>query len=722
MNPPPSDPNLPTPKLRLAELPPTAELDAWRARAGGDWRWKQDIDATAPPLFTRKDIESLPHLGRPFPVQSGMWQARERIACASTQLAAEQAQAAVAGGIEQLELRLDTCFFEVGPDEAGLCGIPIGTAEDLTVALAPVDIAQTALCLDGDALLGLALLLDHGRRTGTPTDVLHGELGFDPIEGLDQFGDPALTRPRWNQAETLVVWCTANAPRLRALALHSRWLHEAGASDALELASLIAGATETVRQLGDRGQSFDTVAANLVFRVSVSTDLLGQVAKLRALRLLWAKVAAAFSPAGEPLPAATVVAYSSDRARARRFDLHTNLLRGTLEAVAATLGCCDGLCLTPLDPHPDYQDDGARLLARHQHALLRDEGFFGQVTDPTAGSFAIEWLTDDVARRGWALVQEIERRGGMTAAMCDGFVIERLHRDASARLTRMRTRERVRVGVSRYVDPTLERERHLLHDRSPVVQRMEDRMAARGTDGARDLALDKLREAIEAHSAEVVPAATQAAAVGCSAFEIADALSANEAGQHAEDDSPDREIVPTPEPDDVAHDPLTTDAVSFEDLRAMLVEDGLPPRALVAMAGTDRTARERSGFAADLLRAGGFDVQTEEVTPDDLTQLVAELEPEILVLCTDRDPDAGLCAELTGGPVLVVACPPVEALRAQVDAFLFEGADALLRLDYLARLVELARLGENPGDELEQSLRETIATMRSYLEREETPA
>ena len=559
---------------------------------------------------------------------------------------------------------------------------------------------------------GLALLLDHARRAGVDQAKLRGELGLDPVDGLDRFEHPAAAQPHWDEAAAVVGWCASNTPRLRALAIQSRWLHEAGAATALEIAYLIAGATEAIRQLGDRGQPFDVVAANLAFRVPVSTELLGQVAKLRALRLLWAKVAAAYLPDGAPLPAVPVVAYSSERSRARRFDLHTNLLRGTLEAVAAAIGGADSLCLTPFDPHPDYQDDDAQLLARHQHAMLREEGLFGHVADPAGGSHAVEWLTDDLARRAWEVVREIERRGGLTAAMCDGSMNSLVLDDTSERLVELRTRARTHVGISRYVDPELEGKRRLIHDRSAAVEAMEARLAHHDDDPVRTKALERLRGAAEGAPAELVPAAARAAEAGATAFEISEAV--HSLGSDHEDAAPD---APRETPEEPA--PFLVDVTSFEDLRATVEEDGLPPAALVVSVADGRTARRRSSFAQDLLRAGGFRVTAAERAPDELESLLRDARPDVLVLCPEGDLAPDLCAASPGQPVVVGACPPSDAAGAEVDVLLFDGADVLLRLDYIAKLVELARLGDDPGEDLEQPLREALEVMRDHMSRGE---
>ena len=726
-------------RLRLSGEFATPSLEAWREQVDGgrvpyeSMLWQPDDGVSAPPLFTAADLEDLPHLGLlpPRPA-GGRWRVRERIAAASPELAAEQARRAVAGGAAELELRLDTCFFEIGPDEAGLCGIPVAGPDELATALAPVDLANTALCLDGDAVLGLALLLVHAKRQGIDPGVLHGELGLDPIEGLDTLDGPVPGAARFGEAAALLSWCAENAPGLRPLSLHSRRCHEAGASAALELACLLTGAIETVRQLAARGHDFAAVAAGLSLRVPVSTATLAEVAKLRALRLLWAKVAAAFTPSGEPLPAVPITAYSSERGRARRFDLRTNLLRGTLEAVAATLGGCDALCLEPYDPHPDYQNDEARLLARHQHALLRDEAFFDRVDDPTAGSYAMERLTHDTASRAWEILQEIETVGGLLAALREGLIMRRLLRSGAARLSRLRRRQQVRVGLNRYVDPELEGERHRVVDRAALVAKTEQRVAtSAGEDGAGEHALTALREAFEARPADLVPAAVAAVEAGCTAFDLAEALedlAATEVGDEPSEFTPSAEFGNI-ELEDVDPDLLVTDATDFEDLRAMLREAGTPPRALVLAVGANRTARQRADFAADLLRAGGFELARAEIADDPaaVADAAGQHDPELVVLCSDDERQGELCGALSGTPpsprpVLAMAGRPREELQPHVDVFVYEGADLLLRLDYLAKLVELQRLERDKTNdqaaELRESLESTVATLRACIERE----
>ena len=113
---------------------------------------------------------------------------------------------------------------------------------------------------------------------------------------------------------------------------------------------------------------------------------------------------------------------------------------------------------------------------------------------------------------------------------------------------------------------------------------------------------------------------------------------------------------------------------------------------------------------------------THETYLYDNFELITDADPEVVALCAEGDPDPELCARVTGGPVLIVPAPPTDALAPHADAFVFEGADVLLRLDYIAKLVELARLGGAPDEEFEESLREALDTMRDYIAREEGSA
>ncbi len=727
--------------LRLDEFPPPTR-EEWRASVDADRRsppyddllWHTDDGIDVPPLFTRQDLAGLPHLAAYARVaRAGGWAIRERIAAASPELAATQARAAAAADVDELELRIDVHPLDAEGDTYDapeLCGIPIRDQGDMSTVLDAIDLSRTALSFDGalcfDATVPLAFTLVHAEKNGIDPATLRGELGFDPIEGLEQLDEHAREELRWRKAGQLLAHCAEHCPGMRALAVRSRWCHEIGATPSQEIALTLAEAVEIIRQLGERGHAFDTVAAGLTFRLPVSTHLGTEIAKLRALRLLWAKVTHAFTGgAGEVGAAVPIVAYSSEHTRSREFDLHTNLLRGTLEAMAGALAGCDAVCLLPYDPHPDYQDDEARTLARHQHHLLRAEGFVDRVADPTAGSYALEALTDEIGRRAWEHFQQIEAAGGMLEALRSGAIMQVLLEAASARAGRVRRREDVLIGISRFVDPKLEgvRRRHV--DRAELVRAFDPRGAAGpAAEAARSAVVAATHDA----TASLIAATVDAARAGCSGAEI---LAALDPVEMAADGDEAESFVDSLQPEDVAPELLVADADNFEDLRDWLRREG-PPQASVVQAVPGRLAHARVEWIADLLRAGGFDVAVESPfeSAAAAAQVVAKRAPELAVLCADDDSYPEVAAALASAlgasrrrvPITALAGPPQPELIGRVDAFLYNGADVLLRLEYLFRRVERQRLersGAPPDEEIRESLDTTLELIAELIGQED---
>jgi methylmalonyl-CoA mutase len=208
--------------------------------------------------------------------------------------------------------------------------------------------------------------------------------------------------------------------------------HEAGATAVQEVAWAIA-------EGADRLASGAAVAS---FDFAIGSNHFMEIAKLRAVRLLWAQVAGAFDRAAS---GATIRIHARTAGENKTlYDPSVNLLRATTEAISAILGGCDSLTITPcgFDPH----------LAENVHHILREESHLDQVADPGAGSYCIEALTDAVARRAWALFQEIEGAGGFAAYRSSGAFDAALRAARTAKEQAVASRRRVLVGTNNYPD------------------------------------------------------------------------------------------------------------------------------------------------------------------------------------------------------------------------------------------------------------------------------
>jgi methylmalonyl-CoA mutase len=301
-----------------------------------------------------------------------------------------------------------------------------------------------------EALLRLAA------RRGTPAQ---GNLGVDPLGWAARTGAPANT-------DGVAGWagrCAAEHPGLRAVTVDATAYHEAGGSDADELGAALGTAVAYLRALTDGGLDLDTALSQVDFRYAAGADQFLTIAKFRAARRLWARVAEECGAAGAGAQRQHAVT-SSAMMTAR--DPWVNLLRTTLACFGAGLGGAGAVTVEPFDSCLGISDGFARRIARNTQSLLLDEAHLGNVLDPAGGSWYVERLTDDLAEAAWAWFQAIERSGGMAAALDAGVVAARLAETWSYRRENLAHRLDAIVGVSEF--PNLD-ERRPVRPPAPTV-------------------------------------------------------------------------------------------------------------------------------------------------------------------------------------------------------------------------------------------------------------
>ncbi|MCA8954889.1 MAG: hypothetical protein KDC87_02385 [Planctomycetes bacterium] len=602
-------------------------------------RWHLDDDLELPPVCTRADLQGLPHIadGADRVLLHGRaCVPRQRIDAADPELCGVLCADALADGTEQVLLRFDHLVRHgVDPGtlgdgderdlfafEAGFEGCAAYTNEAIQRALGPLDPTASVLALDpGAAAPAVAtMLLECAAARGWSRDALQLELGADPIHDWVAGGRPIRGTPGEHVARVVrdSVDVLAAAPRTVPLAAHGHAFHRAGATPAQEIACVLASALAYARLLGP-----SHTANALCLRIPVHTELCVEVAKLRAVRLLWAKLAHALG-----LPSLDIAVHAEGSPRGQSsYDPHGNLLRSTLHAVAATLGGCDSIAVAPFDLRHDAQDRHTYRTARHQLLLLREESQLGRGHDPLRGAYTVEVLTDALARRAFALLQEIEAAGGMVEALQTGLVQQWINAAHLQRRERFHRRRRVLVGVNRFVDPRFERPSALPDSAGLCAAHagyLERRSADQPTIGERVVR-----------------------AYGKGTVELDPALFA-----------------------------FSPDGAVFEHLRDLVRPAGL--RVLPVLAGPARVSRARGEFARDYFAAGGFEV----LEPLQLDQSV-DLErhrPHIVVACSDDAGQADLVARLHGSFLLVLAGRPRPELAERVQAFVYDGDDAYATL------------------------------------------
>ncbi|MFF0577652.1 methylmalonyl-CoA mutase subunit beta [Streptosporangium saharense] len=334
---------------------------------------------------------------------------------------------------------------EVADGQAVLADLENGVTS-LWLALAPEDLPRV---LGEEIYLDLiSVVLDAGERTGEAAEALFalaerrglarggltGNLGADPVR------DPAT-------AAELAGRCVADFPGLRAVVIDGTPYHDMGGSDAEELGCAAAAGVAALRTLTGAGLSAEEAFGQLEFRYAATADQFLTIAKLRAARRVWARVAevcGVSGNAGQRQHAVTSSAMMTAR------DPWVNMLRTTLACFAAGAGGADAVTVQPFDACLGLPDAFARRIARNTHALLVEEAGTARVMDPAGGSWYVERLTEDLAGRAWEWFQEIERAGGMASALDSGLVPDRIAATWSARSDNIAHRRDPITGVSEF--------------------------------------------------------------------------------------------------------------------------------------------------------------------------------------------------------------------------------------------------------------------------------
>ncbi|MCQ8772031.1 methylmalonyl-CoA mutase small subunit [Streptomyces telluris] len=403
----------------------------------------QDGLATGP-LYTADDAPAAPgYPGFPPFVRGGRaegtaatgWDVRQRHAHPDPRQANEAVLADLENGVTSLWLA------------AGPAGVPV---DGIATALDGVYLDLAPVVLDAGADFEAAareLLRLYDERGIAPRAAL-GNLGADPLGTLARTGTGADPGAPLAAAAALAALCADGRPGLRALTVDALPYHEAGGSAAQELGCSLATGVAYLRTLTAAGLTADQACAQLEFRYAATADQFLTIAKLRAARRLWARVAEV-SGASAAGAAQRQHAVTSTVMMTRR-DPWVNMLRTTVACLGAGVGGADAVTVLPFDDAIGLPDAFARRIARNTSSVLLEESHLARVIDPAGGSWYVERLTDELAHAAWAWFQELERAGGQAAALRSGLVAERLAATWARRSADLATRREPVTGVSEF--------------------------------------------------------------------------------------------------------------------------------------------------------------------------------------------------------------------------------------------------------------------------------
>jgi methylmalonyl-CoA mutase len=507
----------------------------------------------------------------------------------------------------------------------GVCGVPLSTVEDFKTLLAGLDLGKISLYLQsGKAAPALyALLVAALRDNGTELGSVKGCLGMDPLGWLAETGElPGDPDKIHDGLAAIVRHAALSMPHLQVLEVKGHACHNAGASSTQELAAVLAGAVTYLKALSERGIDPAEVVSRMRLSVSIGGNYFLEIAKLRALRLLWSRVMDAFEVPDDKR--AIHIHARTGLWNKTVFDPYVNMLRTTTEAFSAVVGGCDSLHVGHFDEIMRESDTFSRRIARNTHAILAEECDMRRVIDPAGGSWAVESLTDQMAAEAWKKFQEIEADGGILAVLKSGKLQEAVESVRQEKIKNIQRRKDVIVGTNSY--PNAAEELLKPHAIDYKAAAAESCSALAEWKSARDADAVKtgLAAALEAEGAAAVDALVKAAAAGATLSELQLAAGWGTASGTSK--------------------PLTLQraAGEFEQLRiaaAGLAQGGQPPLVHQLNMGPSRRYRIRADWTSAFFQVGGFtvlnDVDFEGV--DDAVKALAKSGAKAAIITSDDE-------------------------------------------------------------------------------------
>jgi len=575
------------------------------------------------------------------------------------------------------------------PEDVGFGGLSIATLGDLDRALDGVDLEKTSLFVrsGASALPFASLLIALAKKRKKSLAQLHGCIEMDPVGVLAHEGKlPQSLAGAYREMAALTAWAAKSAPHLQTICVHSRAWHEAGGSAVQELAYTLATGVEYLRQLNALGAEVNAAAPRLRFAVTVGTNFFLEIAKLRALRMLWSQAVAAAG--GNEVAQKISLHVRTSQWNKSLVDPYNNLLRATVESFAGVLGGCDSMQVGAFDEVVRPPDDFSLRVARNTQLVLQKECELNRVVDPAGGSWFVESATAEIASRAWALFQEIEKGGGIEAALRAGTPQKAVAETAAKKLKAVTSRRDSIVGVNQYANPKEKPLEVPAADAKAFHRRRVQQVSSHRTeleDAESQLVLDRLAKVIGLKGAELFIACVEAVSAGATLGETTRALRIN--------DSPCEPITPVC---------ITRGATPIETLRAAMNRraDGSAKVFLCNM-GSLKEHKARADFSRGFFSVGGYEVisPTGFKTPEDAVTALLKSHADVAVICsTDENYPAlvpALIEEIRAqkpGAIIVLAGYPPEQIEAHkksgVHEFIHIRADVV---EVLSRIHE--RLG-----------------------------
>ena len=413
--------------------------------------------------------------------------------------------------------------------DVGKAGVAIDSVEDMKILFdaIPLDKVSVSMTMNGAVLPVLAGYIVAAEEQGVEQAALSGTIQNDILKEFmvrNTYIYPPT--PSMKIIGDIIAYCSANLPKFNTISISGYHIQEAGANAALELAYTLADGKEYIQTAIAAGLQIDDFAPRLSFFWGIGMNFYMEIAKMRAARLLWAEIVGGFAPTNPKSSMLRTHCQTSGWSLTEQ-DPYNNIVRTTIEAMAAVFGGTQSLHTNALDEAIALPSDFAARIARNTQLILQEETGIGQVVDPWGGSYMMEHLTNEMAAKARELILEIDELGGMAAAIESGVPKLRIEEAAAKKQARIDRGEDVIVGVNKFqideqdVVDILEIDNEQV--RESQLRRLADIRASRD-DKAVTAALSALTEAAHSGEGNLLALAVEATRCRATVGEISDAM------------------------------------------------------------------------------------------------------------------------------------------------------------------------------------------------------
>ncbi len=610
--------------------------------------WETPEQIEVKPTFTPADIQSLqhldyaagipPYLRGPYSTMYALrpWTIRQYAGFSTAEESNKFYRKALAQGQKGLSVAFDLATHrgydsdhERVTGDVGKAGVAIDSILDMKVLFdqIPLDEMSVSMTMNGAVIPIMAFYIVTAEEQGVDKEELAGTIQNDILKEFmvrNTYIYPP--KPSMRIIGDIFEYTSKHMPKFNSISVSGYHMQEAGATCDLELAYTLADGLEYLRTGIDAGLDVDEFAPRISFFWAIGMNHFMEIAKMRAGRMLWAKLVKQFDPENPKSMSLRTHSQTSGWSLTEQ-DPYNNVARTTIEAMAAALGHTQSLHTNALDEAIALPTDFTARIARNTQIYLQEETGITNAVDPWAGSYYVEYLTDRIARRAWDLIQEVEELGGMAKAIETGLPKQRIEEASARKQARIDSGKDTIVGVNKY---KLDKEAPidiLEVDNDKVRRKQIDRLEklrAERNEEETQRALKRITKIAETGDGNLLEAAVEAARKRASLGEISDAME-EEFGRYKATVKSISGVYSSEIDKDEDFKKAQELADEFADL------EGRRPRIMVAKMGQDghdRGAKVISTSFADL----GFDVDIGSLfqTPEEAARQAVENDVHIL--------------------------------------------------------------------------------------------